>query len=179
MNRIEIYTSKKKSIFLLLGSLLFVVLGIWFVINANNMTDNWRTKFPFITRSVGVISILFFGLGVFQSIKRLIKSELSLIIDQKGLIINPKKSISEYIYWEQISSFNEIQIKRTRIIIINVKNPDYWIERETNLVRKNLMKFNNSTYNSPFNIAASGLDINFDELFNRLNSYLIESIKSK
>ncbi|PTB97236.1 hypothetical protein C9994_03730 [Marivirga lumbricoides] len=170
MEKIEIYTSKKKSLILLLGSLAFVALGIWLVMEAENLTG-WKARNPLFTRGIGIASILFFGLGIFVSIKRLLKSEIALVIDPIGLNVNPKKSTTELIKWEEITGFEEIKIQSTRILVISVTNPKYWLERETNTIRKKLMQFNINNYDSPFNIAASGLDINSTELKNTLNKY--------
>lgn len=170
MDRIVIYSSKKKSLLLLIGSTAFVVLGFWLVLEADNLTG-WRTRNPIFTRGIGIASILFFGLGVFIGIKRLIKSEIALIIDTKGLNVNPRKSLNEYINWSDINGFEEIKIQSTRIIIIGVKNPDFWLNKETSGFRRKLMQFNINNYNSPFNIAASGLDISSDKLIGTLNNY--------
>jgi hypothetical protein len=170
MERIEIYSSKKKSLLLLIGSIAFVVLGFWLLLEADNLTG-WRARNPIFTRGIGIASILFFGLGVFIGIKRLIKSEIALIIDSKGLNVNPKKSLTEYINWSDINGFEEIKIQSTKIVIIRIKNPKYWLDKETSGFRRKLMQFNISNYNSPFNIAASGLDISSDKLIETLNSY--------
>lgn len=138
MERIEIYSSKKKSLLLLIGSIAFVALGIWLLLEADNLTG-WRARNPIFTRGIGIASILFFGLGIFVGIKRLIKSEISLIIDPKGLNVNPKKSLTEFIHWTDISGFEEIKIKSTRIVIIGVKNSDYWLDNETSGFRRKLM----------------------------------------
>jgi hypothetical protein len=155
---------------MLLGSIMFVVLGIWIFMNAYNFRG-WKVRNPILTQGIGVISILFFGFGIFVGIKRLIKSELALIIDAKGLNVNPKKSLNEYIEWKDILGFREIKIQSTRILIIGVKNPDHWIEKETSSIRRKLMQFNLNNYDSPFNIAAAGLDISYKELNDKLNSY--------
>jgi hypothetical protein len=170
MERIEIYSSKKKSLLLLIGSIVFVVLGFWLLLEADNMTG-WRERNPIFTRGIGIASILFFGLGIFIGIKRLIKSEIALIIDSKGVNVNPKKSMTEFIKWGEINGFEEIKIQSTRIVIIGVKNPAYWLEKETSGFRRKLMQFNINNYNSPFNIAASGLDISSDKLIETLNNY--------
>jgi len=170
MERIEIYSSKKKSLLLLIGSIAFVVLGFWLLLEADNFTA-WRAGNPFISRGIGIASILFFGLGVYVGIKRLIKSEIALIIDTIGLNVNPKKSLTEYIKWNDINGFEEIKIQSTRIVIIGVKKPDYWLDKETSVFRRKLMQFNINNYNSPFNIAASGLDISSDKLIETLNNY--------
>ncbi len=170
MENIEIYSSKKKSLMLLIGSIVFVVSGFWLLIEAGNLTG-WIAKNPIFTRGVGIASILFFGIGVFIGIKRLIKSEIALIIDSKGLNLNPKKSLTEIIKWSDINGFEEIKIQMTRIVIIQVKNPEYWLDKEISGFRRKLMQFNISNYNSPFNIAASGLDISSDKLIETLNNY--------
>lgn len=177
MDRIEIYTSKKKSILLLIGSIGFVALGFWLLLEADNFTG-WRARSPIFTRGIGVASVLFFGFGIFVGIKRLIKSEIALIIDPVGLNVNPKKSLTDFIKWNDILGFKEIKIQSTRILIIGVKNPEYWLNKETNAIRKKLIKFNINNYNSLFNIAASGLDISSEELSEKLNSYF-EKYKSE
>ena len=173
MERIEIYTSRKKSILILIGSIIFVVGGILFVVNPERfVTLIFRN--PDIIRIVGIASIIFFGLGIFVGIKRLIKSEIALIIDKKGLNVNPKKSSTEFIEWKNILGFKDIKIQSQRILIIIVKNPEKWIEKETNTIRKKLMRFNLNNYDSPFNIAAVGLDISYAELSEKLNKYFIK-----
>ena len=170
MERIEIYSSKKKALLLLIGSIAFVALGFWLLLEVDNLTG-WSARNPIFTRGVGIASIFFFGLGTFIGIKRLIKSEITLIIDTKGLNVNPKKSLIEFILWKDISGFEEIKIQSTRIVIIGVKNPDYWLDKETSVFRRKLMQFNINNYNSPFNIASSGLDISSNKLLETLNNY--------
>ena len=170
MDRIEIYTSKKKSVLLVLASIAFVAIGVWMLLESDNLTG-WRAKNPVFTRLMGIAAILFFGFGIFVGIKRLIKSEIALIIDKTGLNVNPKKSLTEFIKWNEILGFEEIKIHSTKILIIVVKNPDYWLEKETNAIRKKMMRFNINSYNSPFNIAASGIDISSNELNEKLNKY--------
>ncbi len=170
MDRIEIYTSKKKSILILIGSIAFVSLGILFIMNPERFVTRIFQN-PGIIRIAGIASILFFGFGIFVGIKRLIKSEIALIIDPVGINVNPKKSLTEFIKWDQILGFEEIKIQSTRIVIIGVKNPQSWLEKEASTIRKKLMQFNINNYNSPFNIAASGLDISLDELNDKLNRY--------
>ncbi|RZK38618.1 MAG: hypothetical protein EOO90_21665 [Pedobacter sp.] len=170
MERIEIYSSKRKSLLLLIGSIAFVALGVWLILDADNLTG-WRARSPIFTRGIGVASILFFGFGIFVGIKRLIKSEVALIIDTKGLNVNPKKSLTEFIKWTDINGFEEIKIQSTRIVIIGIKNPKYWLDKETSGFRRKLMQFNINNYNSPFNIASAGLDISSDALIDTLNNY--------
>jgi len=177
LKRIEIYTSKKKSIFLLVISIVFVLAGIWLFLEADNLTGR-RARNPIFNRGIAVATILFFGFGIFVGIKRLVKSEIALIIDTLGLNLNPKKSLTEFIKWEEILGFDEIKIKGTKILIIKVKNPNYWLENETKSIRRKIMKININTYTSPFNISAASLDISSNALNEMLNNYF-EEYKNK
>ncbi|MBO0324153.1 hypothetical protein J0X14_17720 [Muricauda sp. CAU 1633] len=170
MESIEIFSSKKKSFLLLIGSLIFVGLGIWFVLEANSLSDSLR-KSPLLIRGIGVVSILFFGLGIYAGIKGLIANRLMLIISPKGLNVDPSKSMSDFIGWNKILGFNEINIHGTKIIIINVENPTSWVEKEENALRRQLMKYNVENYNSPFNISANGLALSHTQLKEKLNLY--------
>ncbi|MCD0489913.1 hypothetical protein LPB86_16850 [Pedobacter sp. MC2016-14] len=171
MEKIEIYSSKSKSLLLLIASVLFVIGGIYMLLNAEYIMD-YRMKNILFIKGVGIFSIIFFGLGIYVSINRLIKNQLILIIDRTGLNINPNSSSSEKIEWNNIDGFSEMKVQSSRFVIINVNNSDYWIEKEKNKLKKNLMKFNVNNYGSPFNLSAHTMQINHDELMGLLNTSL-------
>ncbi|MCZ8145509.1 STM3941 family protein [Flavobacterium sp.] len=171
MERVEIYSSKKKSLLLLIASLLFVVGGIFMFMNAENYTG-YRGRSPFFIKTIGIASVLFFGLGIYVSIRQLLANQLILIIDKKGINVNPKKSHNEFIEWEHINGFSELKIKSQKFVIIDVNNSDYWIEKEENGIRKKLMKFNVKNFGSPFNLSANSMQMNHVELMKTLNENL-------
>lgn len=172
MNRIEFYSNKKKAFLLFIGSLIFVILGIYLFINAENMTG-YRARNPLFIKIAGIASILFFGLGIYVSIKQLLKNKLMLIIDEKGINVNPKKD--EYIKWNDIEGFAELKINSAKIIIIQINNPEEYIAKEVNKLRKKLMKYNLENYGSPFNISVATMNTNYNQLFKILNENLIKN----
>lgn len=91
MGRVEIYTSKKKSILLLVGAIIFVVLGVWLFLEANQIAINTKRN-PVIIKTVGIVAVVFFGLGIFVALKMLLKSKIALIITPEGLNLNPSKN---------------------------------------------------------------------------------------
>ncbi|MFE3868741.1 STM3941 family protein [Flavobacterium sp. LS2P90] len=91
MERIEIYSNKKKSLLLLIGSLLFVGGGIYMFMNAETFTG-YRARSPFFIKTIGIASVLFFGLGIYKSIRQLLANQLILIIDKKGVNIKPDRA---------------------------------------------------------------------------------------
>lgn len=171
MERIEIYSSKKKSFLLLIASLLFIVGGIYMFMNAENFTD-YRLSNPLLIKSIGITSSFFFGLGIYVSIKRLLANQLILIIDRNGINVNPKKSLTEYIEWKNINEFSELKTQSQKFVIIDVNNSDYWIEKEENIIRKKLINFNVNNYGSPFIIFTNLIQMSHVELMKTLNKNL-------
>ncbi|MCD0467421.1 STM3941 family protein [Flavobacterium sp. ENC] len=168
MGEIEIYSSKKKSFLLLIGSFLFVVGGIWMFMNAENLTG-FRTRSPILVKGIGIISVLFFGVGFYLSIKQLVKNKLFLIIDKSGINVSPNKNPSNLIKWNNIEGFSELKIQNQKMVLINVNNPDYWIENEKNQIRKKIIQFNFNNYGSPFLLSAISMQINHEQLVKLLN----------
>lgn len=171
MEKIEIYSSKKKTLLLLIGSFLFVFIGICMFMDAENF-NTFRLRSPILIKGIGIISILFFSLCFCFSIKQLIKNKLFLIIDKNGINVNPEKNSSEFIKWNNIEGFSELKIQSQKMVLIKINNPDYWIENEKNLIRKKLTQFNFTNYGSPFCLSAVSMQINHAELMKVLNQNL-------
>ncbi len=163
---LKLYTSKKKSFLLLIGSLLFVVWGIYAIITADELP--YRNS-PLFTKTIGLLSVSFFSLGIYASIKQLFSKQLVLVVGKNGVNVNPSKSSTDYIEWKNLRFFTELKIARQKFIIVNVDNPEYWIEKEKNKVRKRLMKFNLKNYGSPFNLSANLTQLSHSELMKVLN----------
>lgn len=168
MEKIEIYSSRKKALLLLIGSLLFVTGGTYMLLSPETFTG----RDPHVLMIVGIAAILFFGLGIYVSIRQLIANQLILIIDNMGINVNPRKSLSKIIEWKNIEGFSEIEIYSTKIVVIHVNNPKDWIEKEENKIRKKMMNFNVTNYGSPFNLSANSMQINHATLMKVLNENL-------
>ena len=149
MERIEIYSSKKKSLLLLIGSIAFVALGIWLLLEADNLTG-WRARNPIFTRGIGIASILFFGLGIFVGIKRLIKSEISLIIDPKGLNVNPNYCIGFEDSISGIDAINLAMMYSVGIGDINILYKAKYVVKSTKELDFNLIKYKYNKYKNGY-----------------------------
>ncbi|MGC4130343.1 MAG: STM3941 family protein [Bergeyella sp.] len=176
MNKIEIYSDKKKAFLLLIGSIVFVVLGIWLFADAENIKNPFL-KNPLLIKIVGTASILFFGFGIYVAVKQLFRNKLMLIIDENGINVNPSKN--EFIKWIDIEGFSEIKINSVKIIIIHVINPEEYMSKETNVLRKKLMAYNLSNYGSPFTVSVATMKINYEDLHKLLNENLTKFISKK
>ncbi len=132
----------------------------------------FRARNPLFIKIAGIASVLFFGLGIYVSIKQLIKNKLMLIIDENGINVNPQKN--EYIKWNDIEGFADLKINSVKIIIIQINNAEEYIEKESNKLRKKLMKFNLENYGSPYNISVATMNTNYNQLYKILNENLIK-----
>ncbi len=141
------------------------------VMNAGDFAG-YKARNPLFVEATGIVSILFFGLGIYVAIRQILANQLILIIDKKGVNINPKKSLTEFIEWRNINGFSELKIQSQKFVIIDVDNANYWIEKEENGVRKKLMKFNVNNYGSPFNLSANSMQMTYAELLKILNENL-------
>ena len=86
MQKIEIPISRIKLILILIGSILFVILGIYLAKNPEDFMS-FRHRNPEIIRIVGVFSACFFGLIGFYVIIKLFDSKAKA----SKCIIKPKK----------------------------------------------------------------------------------------
>jgi hypothetical protein len=171
---IEIPLSKNKLTLMLLGSLTFVVLGILFVMNPETFRSPVMGNSTVIY-VVGISAILFFSLCFLLMIKKLGDNSSGLIISDKGVMDNSGGVSAGQILWTDIESISVIEIHHQKLIMIHVKNPQRYIDRQTNTFKRGLAKLNLNTYGTPISISANGLKISFAELFKILTERLNES----
>lgn len=171
MERIKIYTSRKKSFGVLILALIMTAGSAWLLFRPEDFKEG---HLPFFTSIIGLIGVLFFGFGVFAAASRVLKKRLFLVIDDEGINVEPWKWSSEKIAWKHIEGFSEIRIGKqgSKLIVIHVNNPYYWIENERNAVRRKMMKFNLGYCGSPFGISATAARISHAELWKLLNDRL-------
>jgi len=159
---------------MLLGSIIFVVIGILGMINpAKYVSAVFRS--PVIIFISGLAGVLFFGYIVFLILKKLFKGGTGLIINDEGINDNSGGSSAGMIFWKDIEKIDVLNVLNQKFIRIIVKNPDEYIERQTSLITKKIMAANYKKYGSPLQISANTLNIKFDELYELLRHNLIEN----
>jgi len=133
MERIEIYTSKKKNIFLLFLTIIFFAIGLFCFLNANGLSKDSKRSIVFI-EAIGIIVVVFALTALFFIIKNLLNNQWVLAIDEKALHIRIQKYY--LIPWEEIIGFQELEIKGNKSILIQVRNPGTLIANEKNFFVK-------------------------------------------
>ena len=165
-DKIEIPLSKNKIVLLTIGSFLFVIAGIWLFANSTEFQNHSMRllKNPMIVKSVGVISILFFGAIGTYGIRKMFDKKVGLIIDENGITDNSNASSIGLIEWNDISEIKTEQVMSTKFLLIKVKNPEKYIEKAKSGMKARLMKTNLKMYGTPLSITSNTLKYDFNEL---------------
>lgn len=168
---LQIPLSKNKIVLSSIGSLVFVIMGIWFIIDFAAM----QTRFPpFLIRLAGFVTVLFFG-GTFAfSIKKFFDKKPGLIIDEKGIIDNTSGVSIGLIEWKSITGFRSKQIMSTRILLIDTNDPEKFVAKASGL-KARIMRTNYNMYGTPLAIGSTTLKYNFDDLETLLKTAMIKN----
>ena len=162
-DQIKIPFSKSKISLLFFGAIIFVLLGILFISKPEKFI-NIVYRNPDIIRIVGVISLSFFGICAIFIFKKLFDKKSGLVIDQNGITVNSNATSVGLIKWSDITQIKEAKEFSQKFIIIEVSNPNEYIESQKNKFAQLAMKANYKKYGSPISITPNSLKIDFKKL---------------
>ena len=165
MERIEIFTSKKKNVFLLFLVIIFLAVGIFCFLNANELSNDGKRSIIFI-EVISIIVVIFALIALVFIIKNLLNNQWVLAIDEKALHIRIQKYY--LIPWQEIIGFQELEIKGNKSILIQVRNPETLIANEKNFFVKKMMQWSQKMYGAPISIASSTMKISHKKLVSLL-----------
>lgn len=169
--QIEIPLSKKKLIKMLIGSIVFVAAGLWFLIKPPTISNPFFGN-PTTIFLIGLAAILFFGLISVYIIRKLQDNKPGLIINSTGLIDNSSGVSAGQILWTDIENISVIEMHRQKLIMLEVNDPQSYIDKQTSSFKRKVMQMNFNMYGTPLSITSNALEINFEELLNILNNHL-------
>src|SRR6185503_6682164 len=101
--------SKKKMILALLGAILFIVIGFWFLINPPRINNPFFGN-PTVLFIIGLASIIFFGFVAITMIRKLPDKKAGLIINKQGIIDNSSGVSAGLVTWSDIEEIKVIQV---------------------------------------------------------------------
>ena len=170
--QIEIPLSKKKMVLTLLGAIGFIVIGLWFIINPPKISNPIFGN-PTVIFISGLASILFFGLVAITISRKFSDKTPGLIINRQGVTDNSSGVSAGIIPWTDIQEIRVSQVMNQKFLMFIVGNPQEYLEKVTNPIKRNAMKMNYKTYGSPISISANALQTDFENL----RSLLIEKMR--
>jgi hypothetical protein len=125
---------------------------------STQILGNQRTIFS-------VASILFFGLVAITIFRKFLDQKPGLIINRKGIIDNSSGLSAGTILWKDIQEITILQVRNQKFLIVIVLNPQEYIDKMSNSIKRNVMKINYKSYGSPISISANPLQTDFDKLY--------------
>jgi len=166
--RVEIPLSKKKLTKLLIFSFLFVVVGLWMIIT-NPQTSNPLFNNVIVKTLASYGSTLMGLLGIYFFTKKLFDKKHGLVVDEQGIYDNSTSFKFGLISWADISEINERSIRasiasKQNFITIKLVDPNKYISREANTLKRTLLNANSKRYGSPIHISTNALETNHKEL---------------
>jgi hypothetical protein len=170
-DQIEIPLSKKKLILMFIGSMGFVMAGLWLVIKPPTISNPFFGNPPIILLS-GLASVMFFGLCAVYIARKLLDNKPGLIIDKIGLTDNSSGISAGQILWSDIENISVLEMHRQKLILLQVINPKDYIDKQSNGFKRKMMQLNFNMYGTPLSINSNSLNIKFDDLLNTLNDQL-------
>jgi len=156
------------------GSLVFVGLGIWFLTNPPK-SNHWLFGNPTIVFIIGLASVIFFGLVAVTIFRKFSDKKPGLTISKQGVTDNSSGVSAGLIPWTDIQEIKISQVMNQKFLMLIVRNPEDYLDKVTNPLKRNAMKMNYKTYGSLISISSNALRTNFDDLqkllIDKMNEY--------
>lgn len=111
-------------------------------------------------------------MGIWLSIKRLTDKRPGLIVDEKGITDRSGEISAGFIPWSDIRAIKPVQVFNQSFLLFIINDPEVYINRYTNALKRKAAAANFRKYGSPVSIATNTLRYGFDELQALLNAKL-------
>lgn len=161
MNEFIVKTSLRKSIIYLLGCLLFVVVGIFILSIANDISG----------KIIGFASIIFFGFGFIFLLYQVLNPRPRIIVDKNG-ITDRTLGIGR-INWEDIEYAALNSTSSIAFIILELKGVENYLAK-TSIFKRKLGRINKIMGFGEFNINLSLADAEPQVVFELMRKFIIE-----
>jgi hypothetical protein len=172
--QIEIPLSKTKMTMTFLRSLIFVGLGLWMLTNPPK-SNHWLFGNPTLIFIIGLASVIFFGLVAVTMFRKFSDKKPGLTISKQGITDNSSGVSAGLIPWADIQEIKISQVMSQKFLMFIVNNPQDYLDKVTNPLRRNAMKMNYKRYGSPISISSNALKTNFNDLhkllIEKMNEY--------
>ena len=158
----------RKKLIGMISNLVFVmaIFLLLYVLNWNS------TNFlGIINRFIMPVIFIFLFVGIFVFIKNLSSNSPAIIINSEGITDKTPSVSTGKIPWVEITKVYETRISTERLLTVQVKNPEKFIA-QGNLFQRSIKRINSLISKSPIHISTNTLDVEFDELRDKIGEYL-------
>lgn len=144
-------------VLLVLGAFAFVAIALWMV-GAFGPPPSFGRHSPEVTRIIGWLGIVFFGLAGLSGIRRLIAGNEEMRIDPQG--IRWTRWSDRTIPWREIVDVTVWQHKRQKMIMLHLRDPSRYRGRGIMGV---LARGNRALTGGDVALVMTAMDRSFDE----------------
>lgn len=166
-----IYLRKVKVILLILGAIIFVALGAWFLsLDPQDIESSRRFNNPILIYGIGISSIVFSGLCGFVGIKKLFDKSPGQILNSEGILDNSSGLSAGIIPWSEVVDIGQYQVQKQKFVSIYVQDPEKYVNTG-NALKRMANRANMKMCGTPINISANSLKIGYDELLETIQNH--------
>ena len=97
-------------------------------------------------------------------IQKISEKKAGLVINKQGVTDNSSALSIGFIPWADVQEIKILKVMSERFLLFILNNPQDYLKKVKNPIRRNTMKINQKLYGSPFSISSSLLQITFNEL---------------
>ncbi len=167
--------SKMKITLLILCSIIFVFLGVWLLsLDVQNIENSRKYNSPILIDGIGIVSIMFSALCGWIGIKKFFDQSPGLILNSDGIFDNSSGVSAGMVPWSEVIDITETQIQKQKFISIHVQDPEKYANNG-NALKRMANRANIKMCGTPINISAISLKIDYEELFEIIQEYYLNS----
>ena len=163
--------NKNKIIKLLIASVVFIAAGFWLLLYKYDLSGTMFGD-PIMVKTISVFCMLFFSFAGVFLIKRLRAKKPALIIDETGITNYVSNISGMHIPWGDIRYIVTNRVFNQLFLMILVHNPEDYINKATNPVKRKLLSMNHKQYGSPVSIAVNTIQCDLLQLKQLLQEQL-------
>ncbi len=163
-DKLEIAINKARTLQLTVGCLVFVIMSVWLW----TVADKQTRRSPVLIKTVSVLGVSFFGLGLVLGPKILFTKRPGLIIDNQGILNNTSVGKESFIAWKNVDGFKIITTGKIDTVLIYINNAEESIRNES-IWKQKIMRYCLKKYGTPISIGVSTLKIDANSLIGVLS----------
>ena len=164
---IHIPVNKKKTIRHFAGAILFVLLGLLFIVKPYAFI---KSDDPAVIRSIGYICIAFFGICAIFTGRMLAAKKEGIWISKDEVNDQSSGIAAGKILWKDVKNIRVETVDGQHFILLEVSNPEEYIQQQQNPLKKRAMDMNYQLYKTPICITANFITISFEQLLELLQT---------
>jgi hypothetical protein len=159
------HNSRWRGALLVLGSLAFVVLGLWMTGAFGEPPSSRRYPAPLMI-GIGWFTVLFFGVCGVAWVKRLFDESPQLYIGPSGIRWSPWSD--QLIPWSEITDVTTWRVKGQNVILLHLRNPGRFPGRGLGAM---LAAANRKLSGGDISISLTGTDRSYDDAMSAIGRF--------